>query len=605
MMLFLGVLSVFQLILIPGLLLIRLFPGKRTAIQQAVYVFMLSLLANHLAVFALAYFRVYTRTLVLGVFLLEVVALTWLYRDHLRGGIGGWHKKAKDLLTKNLQSFSEWMKKDFWSASLYFVFGLIAVIGILWVLWVWVSSFNTVFQTWDAWASWDRWAVKWADNRIPGDTWEYPQLIPTSYSLAYKFIGTSAVKFFGKSIMPLFTLGILLMLVDLGRKYKSYGYMLGAGLALYTINLFLGEYIADGYVDIPVACFSLMAIYTLLHARDVRDPGELKSTLLLGALATAAAGLTKQTGLYVIAFYPVLAFLWVLRGRKGFGWRESFVLLARYFLLALVLVLPWYALMEYRILYGGNNSNIQYVISDIYKGQTLPDRFVAAVNSLGNYAWFFAFALISLLVLDNTFRQIVVLLVLPFAILWAFFLSYEHRNLAVALPLLAMSVGVAVEAWVGRIRQAVPKPRPLRVPLVAMLAVGAVALGGAALLINDGAITESQISQQRLIFESELNIKLYRYFSSQDGPEPIFTNYPIDWLPELEGMWRQEHFDNYETYQQNLANHPDVTLVLVQLAYINPAIAEEIQAYIDGGFYQVILTEAGYTLVRIPVRPSP
>ena len=32
--------------------------------------------------------------------------------------------------------------------------------------------------------------------------------------------------------MPLFTLMIALMLFDLGRKFKSYGYMLGAGLAL-------------------------------------------------------------------------------------------------------------------------------------------------------------------------------------------------------------------------------------------------------------------------------------------------------------------------------------------------------------------------------------
>ncbi|MEX1246978.1 MAG: hypothetical protein WEA61_00730 [Anaerolineales bacterium] len=602
MMLFLGVLSVFQLALLPGLLLVRLFPGKRGVIQQLVYVFMLSLLANHLVVFLLAFLQLYTRTIVLVLFALEVATLIWLYRAHLLNITGGWQKKFQDATSRGLQSFGVWIKKDFWSAALYFVFALIAILGILWVLWIWVANFDTVFQNWDAWASWDRWAVKWAQNRIPGDTWEYPQLIPTSYSLTYKFIGTTAVKFFGKSIMPLFTLAIVLMLFDLGRKYRSFGYMLGAGLALYSINLFLGQYIPDGYVDIPVACFSLMAVYMLLHARSIRSLAELKSTLLLGSLATAAAALTKQPGLYVMAFYPLLAYLWILKDRKEFKLREALGLLARNFLIVLVLVVPWYAFMEYRILYGGNTSNIQYVITDIYRGQTLPDRFVAAVNSLGSYAWFFAFALVSLLVLDSAFRQIVIFLIFPFSILWAFFLSYEHRNLAVALPLLAMTVGVAAEAWVARIRQAVGKRKELRFPVVAVLAVGAMLLVAATLMINDEVLIAHQISEQRLIFEPTLNQKLYRYFSSHGGPEPIFSNYPVGWLPDLEETWRFERFQDYDSYQQNLLNNPDITLILVRLSSIDPRIAEEVQVYIDAGVYQVIFTEVDYILVRIPAR---
>ncbi|MEX2162613.1 MAG: hypothetical protein WD751_11980 [Anaerolineales bacterium] len=602
MMLFLGVLSVFQLTLLPGLLLIRLFPHKRSLIQQLVYVFALSLLANHLAVFLLTFVGLYTRTIVLLLFAVELAAVVWLYRGRLLAVVGGWEGKSRTAVSENLQAFSAWVKKDFWSAGLYFIFAVIAVIGVLWVLWIWVANFNTVFQNWDAWASWDRWAVKWAENRIPGDTWEYPQLIPTSYSLTYKFIGTTAVKFFGKSIMPLFTLAIVLMLVDLGRKFRSFGYMLAAGLALYTINLFLGEYIPDGYVDIPVACFSLMAIYTLLHARTTRNLAELKSTLLLGSLVTAAAAVTKQTGLYVMAFYPVLAYLWILRGRKDVKTGEALGLLARNFVIVLLLVAPWYAFMEYRILYGGNTSNIQYVISDIYKGQTLPERFLAAVHLLGNYAYLYAFLLVSLFVLDSAFRQIVILLVFPFSILWAFFLSYEQRNLAVAMPLLSMSVGVAAEAWVVRIRQALGKRKALRFPVYTALAVGALLLGGATLLFDDEAITARQLSEQRQIFEPTLNQKLYRYFSSHDGPEAIITNYPVGWLPDLENTWRLERFQEYESYQQTLLRYPEVTLILVRFSDVDPRIAQEIQTNIDAGVYQVLFTEVNYMLVRIPAR---
>jgi hypothetical protein len=402
--------------------------------------------------------------------------------------------------------------------------------------------------------------------------------------------------------MPLFTLMIVLMLFDLGRKYRSFGYMLGGAFAFYTINLFLGEYIPDGYVDIPVACFSLMAIYTLLHARDVKDKQELKTTLLLGSLTTAAAAVTKQTGLYVMAFYPVFAFFWVLKDKKAFKTREALILLARHFGLALVIVVPWYAYMEYRILFGGNESNIDYVITEIYKGQTLPERFVAAVDSLGSYVWYFAFAIVSLLVLSNEFRQLAILMILPFSILWAFFLSYEHRNLAVALPLLAMTVGVATEAWVARIRAAVGTRRALRVPAYAAAVLGVVLLGAGALVFTDEAITARQISEQRLIFEPTLNQKLYRYFSSHDGPEPVITSYPVGWLPDLEAQWRFERFQDYDAYQATLAAHPDVTLILLPLLRADPSIVAEVQANIASGLYQLEFSDVDYILVRIPPR---
>lgn len=602
MMLPLGVLSVLQLILVPGLLLIRLFPGKRSFIQQLTYVFMLSLLANYAAVLLLVAIGLYLRSVVLALFAIEAVAVLWVYRDTPLGITGGWEKKVRDAVAQTLTDLSQWIKKDFWSAALYVVFGILAVLGILWVLWVWVSNFNTVFQNWDAWGSWDRWAENWAQNRFPGDTWEYPQLIPVSYSLAYKFIGTTAVKFFGKSIMPLFALFITLMLFDLGLKKRSWGYMAGAGLALYSINLFLGEYIPDGYVDIPVACISLMAIVTLLHARDVRDPRELKATLLLGSLASATAAVTKQTGLYVMAFYPVFAYLWVLRGRKDFSLRASILLLAKHFGLALLLVAPWYIFMEYRILYGGNTSNIQYVITDIYKGQTLPERFVAAVASLKWYVWVFILAFISLLVVDASIQQLLILMVFPFSILWAFFLSYEPRNLAVSFPLLSMSVGLGLEAWVARLRAMLGKPRPLRVPVYAGLLAAAVLLGVGAFALNDEVITARQLSEQRLIFEPTLNQKLYRYFSSHNGPERVITSYPVGWLPDLEDTWILERFQDYDVYQATLNQHPEATLILLPLLRAEPRIMAEVQANIDSGLYALQFSEADYILVRIPPR---
>lgn len=603
-MLFLGVLSILQLTLLPGLLLIRLFPGKRSLIQQSAYLFLLSLLANYGAVLLLVTVGLYLRPVILALFALECVALAWLNRDQLKRVGGGWEKRLKAAAGKEIQSFSAWLKQDFWAAALYFVFGIAAMLGLLWVLSVWVANFNTVFQTWDAWASWDRWAVKWAENRFPGDTWEYPQLIPVSYSLAYKFIGSTAVKFFGKSIMPLFAFFIGAMLFDLGHKYKSYGYMLGSALAVYSIALFLGVYISEGYVDIPVACFSLMAICTLLHARNIRNLAELKGTLLLGSLATAAAAVTKQPGLYVLAFYPLLAYLWVLRGRKDLRLRDSSVLLAKHLLIVFVIVAPWYAFMQYRILYGGNASNIDFVISGIYQGQTLSERFASALTSLGPYVLFFAFATLSLVVLDSTFRQIMILLVLPFSLLWAFYLSYEHRNLAVVFPLLSMCVGVGVEAWIVRIRAASAGRREFRGPRYVILAAALLLLAAGTLVVGDAAILERQLSEQRQILESELNRELYRYFNRVGGPQPVISSYPVGWLPGLESFWVPDTFQRFNAYQSTLRTHPEVELMLVPLVGVAPRIFAEIQQNIADGVYEVIFTHTNYMLVHIPARDN-
>ncbi len=602
-MLFLGTLSVLQLTLFPGLLLIRRFPGQRSFIQNWAYVFMLSLLANYVVIFLLTAVGLYTRTVLMVLFAAEVGALLWVYRQALTTKVGGFGERLKQSIADSLKNFSEWLNRDALSASLYFICGVAAVLSILWLLVFFVNNLDTVWQTYDAWASWDRWAEKWADNRFPGDTWEYPQLLPASYSLTYKFIGTVAVKFFSKSFMPLFSLMIVLMFFDLGRERKSFGYMLSAAVSLHLIYIFLGEYIGDGYVDIPVASFSLMAVFTLLKARRITDRDELTGTLWIGALAIAAAGVTKQTGLYLAAFYPLLAYWWILRERDDFTTRQSLTLLAKQVGVIALLVLPWYAVALYRIRFGGNVSNIQYVISDIYEGQTLPERFVKAVLGLGRYAYLYAFALISLVVLKPRFRHILLFVVMPFSILWAFFLSYEHRNLAVAMPLLALVVGVAAEAWVMRFAASAEARSESQVPSFALVGALLFALVAGTLVLDGETLIQHQLSEQRQIFRSSLNDEIYRYFNHEDGPEPVITSYMIGWLPGLEDTWILERFGDYDSYQQTLKSHPDVELLLVPLLTVrDPRILEEIQANIDNGLYELIFTESEHMLVRIPPR---
>lgn len=621
-MLLLGTLSVFQLIALPGLLLIRLFPAHRSRIEQAAYVFALSLLANYIVVFVLVAFGLYLRSVVLALFALELAALAWfMFNDHNRkkkepGPPGIWGGVAR--AWKDIRN---WWRRDRLSAGLYMLFGALALLAAGFLLVVWAQNLGSVYQAWDSWASWDRWAEKWANNSFPGDTWEYPQMIPLLLSISYKFIGTVAVKFFGKSIMPLFALLIVLLLIDLGRRYRSFAYLLGAGLAFYSIDLFLSKYYIEAYADIPVAAMGLLAVYTLFLARDAKAPKARDTFLLLGALVSAAAGVTKQTGLYLAALYPVFSYLWVLAPAK-MAPRQAYRQIGRNLLLTLVIVVPWYALIEYKILTGSSVSNINYVIDEIYEGQSLFERFLAAIASLKGVAYWYLVLGLSLPILPRAFQQLSLLVIFPFSILWALFLSYEPRNLATALPLLAMTNGVAVSLWVERLRAFVRKPRIKkqlrrlssragafvtsnfgRIALVALLA--------ALLLVSDWGplgrssnaqiLIESQTQQERELFEPALNRKLYIYFGRTGGPQPVLTDYPIGWLPDLEDMWRNVRFRSLAQFEQELAYFKNVELLLLPM-HADPAILDFVQSRLDSGEYELIFTEANYRLILIGSR---
>lgn len=620
-MLLLGTLSVLQLILLPGLLLIRVFPGQRSPIQQASFVFVLSLLANYIVVALLAAGGVYYRSVVFVLFALEVAALAWVYRRHWLAPAKPDVKRIKTRFNGYAKSLSEWIAKDYWTALLYIACTALAVLTAAWVLYIWVTNFGTVFEAWDSWASWDRWAEHWAANRIPGDTWEYPQLIPILLSISYKFIGTVAVKFFGKSIMPLFVLLIVLTLIELGRRFRSFGYMLGAVLAAYSLYYLLPRYFIEVYVDIPVASLSLLAVATLLAARTIKDARQLKTLLLLGSLTTALATVTKQTGAYILAFYPLLAYWWVLRERKDFTLRSSIQLLAKHMLLVVLIVAPWYAFVQYNIMAGNRVSNIQYVISDIYAGQTYWERFVIALKGLNWYAYWFGFMLLSLPVLSKPLRQLAVLVVLPFSILWAVFLSYEYRNLAIALPLLSLVNGAAVEAWFVRLRDwfsrtrskklarkakpgaLAPVTRWLLTPvgIVAMLLLG---VGLLSLRTRGEDLIVRQINLERQMFNPAVNERLYNYLGRTNGPEPIITHYQVGWLPDLEGTWRNERFNNFETFQKTLADNPDASLLLVP-SWAAPEIWDFINKQIEANLYEIQFVQDHLTLIRMLDRYQP
>lgn len=84
-MFFLGTLSLLQIIVLPGLILLKLLKIRTgSAIQSSFYVFGLSLYSNYLIVCVLTYLRIYTPLSIYILFSIEIVGIIFFI---IRGDI--------------------------------------------------------------------------------------------------------------------------------------------------------------------------------------------------------------------------------------------------------------------------------------------------------------------------------------------------------------------------------------------------------------------------------------------------------------------------------------------------------------------------------------
>lgn len=613
-MFLLGLLAVFQVTLLPGLLLIKLFKSKLSAIQWLSFVFVLSLLANYVGVLALTSMQLYRRSVSMGILLLEVIALFWLYRGSKNFSFSASVQKASRSILLSTRAFMQsW--RDYWAmlgrvmdgkgkkdedfraiviGKMAFLSLLLAAISLGWALYLLLANIGTVFNAWDAWASWDPWAYDWYRNRFARNTWEYPQLIPINWSITYRFIGTEVVKFFAKGIMPLFTLMMLALAFDLGRIRKAYGYYLGTAISFYAIYAFTGEYIGEGYVDLPVASLSFLAIVSLLFAQDAKDWAAKKEILILGSLVSAAAAVTKQPGLAILAAYPIMTYFLVLKDEKALSSKEKFWHLIWTSGMALIIVLPWYLYTVLLIRAGEFSSNIQYVITDIYEGASILERLQNSWTALGSYAYLYLLLLFTLPFMDRAFKWITLALVYPYSILWGMFLSYEFRNLAIVFPLMGIALGVGFQQWlagvnIARIRKAILQLMPL------MLLLG---LLWGARTFTSHYLVKLQVDGERKIFNSEINRKLFIYFGNHGGPGVVLSPYPLGWLPGLNSFWVNTRFADYDAYQATLIETSEIEYLLI-FDRADELIYSEVLRRIESGEYDRLFVEGEYMFVDL------
>ena len=423
-MLLLGILSVLQITLIPGFLLLNFLKIKtQSLIQRCIYIFALSLFLNYSIVTILTLLKIYTFASLWFILILELI---WFMLLLTTGKIAF----ITDLrLNPTIQKYFALYRNS--SLHLKIIIALTSII-ILFYFALLVSNLGTVFYFVDTvnLIHWNTWAKDFANNSLPYKSFHFPQLIPANWSICYVLTGNSEVNFFPKSIMPLFFLANLLIFVDLAIWKKNYIYLIGLIIyGLFAPIIYSLVFIADGNADLPVSFFTFLTFYQYL--RIDKNKFETNERILLFLFAATSAT-TKLAGFYVFLFASIFSLYGLIKNLKSID-RSKIILIFTLVPLILAISLFWHFLKP------------EVMVSGLHQPEYVGENYILIflkAAKLMYYNWGLPVLAFLILTVAGSFfvkeiRYVSLIVVIPPLFLWMLKYSADFRNFSFVVPFLS------------------------------------------------------------------------------------------------------------------------------------------------------------------------
>ena len=522
------VLILAHLFVLPGALLLLVTPSRWQYPGSTPLVLPLSLAIGFYLTIALVAVGWFSRPILLGLILMEFIALALLWR-FTRAPL--WDAPQRGLYL--------WLALG--------AFGVFAP-----ALW---NAITHVFEHGDSVLSWNRWALDWAAGRFPRYMMSYPQLVPVTWANLYVALGTP-LENLARVIAPTLAALATLLLAALALHRRSLALALAAAVNALLIWQLLGAWLDDGYADTALVFFATATMYPLLAIAPGSSPAKCLWAALTSLFLATAAAHTKQGGLFLLLMHPLLVALW-LRDHRGWDRTALLRYLGSALLGALVLVAPWYAVKHGQVVAGRGFDIAAYLIAPggWHGDETLPQRLTTGLDrldtALGTFnAWLIGIAF-ALAALTPRYRWLIGAVLLPYTLLWAATFNYDTRNLAVILPLIALTAGQGLAVLVGSLRLNRLWPRRWPAWLVTRLALLTrglaygvlvlllVALGGLALVTDRlGSWQARQMAARGAPWANAVALDLHARGLLN---EPFLSNYR--WLEALAPINRT--FDRY------------------------------------------------------------
>lgn len=611
LMFILGIIAILQSLVVPGMMILKYLKFKGNFIQTMVYTVALSLVSSYFIVLVLVLLKIYNQFFLILFFIFEVGLLIWLYRQELKESFGKIFIQIWKNFTFTFHNlFASWKEANTFSSVIYALITLFTFALSLVVLWWAIKIINhyagTIFTAWDAVVSWNKWALVWADGIIPLVTRNYPQLVPANYSLSYVFMGNTSIQFFSKFLVLPMAFLILSMLFDLGVQTKKNGFFIGAIITYLLLKKFLEPELTNGYVDGTMAFFSLLPVYTLVKALYSKSVDEKRLHVFIGAVFAGSAALVKQSGLYIFAIYPFLAYFGVL---KPLSW--SYIKLNRKaFLSALgisfLIALPWYMFKQLIFIRGLDRPEISILMEESYTANYslgLYNQIISSFSQFEKYLILFPLVFAAAFFLKPLYRTLIFSVVLPYPFLWAIIASYDTRNLSLLIPLLGLTAGLSAEWVIDISLKAFDFLRLASLKFyIIMMFFLIVLFSGLTYLYPSSVIYNNQLTLQKQMFSAAKNEMIYQLVAQEGSEIRILTNYPIQDLPGLDGIQVRENYKSYDSFIGKITNPQIEYLLVPEDIYIDPRVDVYINEKIEKGEYEVVFEDSSwkyYRMIRI------
>lgn len=509
----LGILSLLQISIIPGILItaqIRtLTPQDRTLL-----VLPLSCIANYFLVIMLTVLGNYKQTTLIAVLIVEAAFLI-LYANR------------KLLQGSYAVDFSALLGRDKNTVIRWLVILLLFFVTILTF-----KQIGTVFTDGDAVLSWNMWAIDWFNGISPRNTHHYPQLIPALYSLTYQFIGSVEVELFAKLVAAFFPLMMMLTFLRMASLQKQNGTLnlLMMILFWFAFSRMMGSNSAfNGYTDLPLAYFVLVAIYIFNLASVEPYSVQIKSNtilLILCAVVIAGGAITKHSALFLAAIMPIA---WYFHFRNATTLRQIVIA----YLVMLLIAGHWFVYKQMQIYTGADSSNLQ-ILSGIVALPWYAKLWHGVVMVSSKISWLWIPLFIAGLYTPSG-RAHAVWIFIPFFLLWSVFASYDYRNLILALPSLAFILAsgmLKLHEYFNKSDRSARVYRGIaRTALLSLLALIVYMLATPKIATDLIVLNKSA---KRSVGVPEFNERLYAFFDVNPGPAKIAsTYYGLSHLPGL------------------------------------------------------------------------
>jgi hypothetical protein len=592
MMFLAGFIGLLQVVLLPGLLLaiVLRVPNPSCAILTCLPA---SLFVNYVLFQGVVFLKLPIHSTWLAIVALEISAILFLTACKRK-------KTAAEIFSKDFLRIKKWFEfqasQGTGTKISALIILIVGVLGIASLVFPILNTFGSAYKMWDDTLNWGRWAANWATTGTPGgDIWWYPQLGPINRAIPYVFMQTVDIHFFSKAFMPLFSIITCLMFLDLELRYKNLVFLTGSLLLSALVLKYGFQYHTSGLMDLPSMMLVFAAAYPLLKLDSNSNAQACRKALIFSAISGAAAILTKQSGLVVLAATPIV-WLWVRKKVPELKSPKNLLFL----LFSMGAAAASFYLPQYlRILSGADASNVGYL-----KTLTIRDPWLqtALLGTIFHYPLISGIVIISaiLCLLYGSFRSLWLPMAVLFFLSWGSSLNYGLRNFYFGFPAIALMAAdgacgaskkhfhLIIGLW-KRMQSAVSFILKMPLVILASLLIG-VFFGVFALIPDRVLINRQRNANLQMHPGYPINV-IIDYFSLIDPNRKILTVFaPATTTPEGRGklIYYDKNFsDNLEGSFKTLAEE-QYGFFVYEPGMVSGVFAAKIQKGIETGEIKIV-----------------